>query len=85
MVSVKWCKKSDKKYFPSIANPVSKWVKECQICVQDKRIDNSQITLELIRKPEWDFSPEDIMQIDLAPELSPSSCYENIITAVDVF
>ena len=25
------------------------------------------------------------MQIDLLPELPPSGCYENIITAIDVF
>ena len=35
--------------------------------------------------PEWDLGPEDLMQIDLLPELPPSGGYENIITAIDVF
>ena len=74
-----------KYYFPSIANHVRKWVKKCQTCVKDKRIDNPQITPELISKPEWDLVLEDIMQIDLLPELPPNVSYENIITAIDVF
>ena len=35
--------------------------------------------------PELDLVPEDVMQIDLLPELPPSGGYENIITAIDVF
>ena len=32
-----------------------------------------------------DLGIEDLMQIDLLQELPPSGCYENIITAIDVF
>ena len=48
MVSLKWCKQSDKKN----ASHVRKRVEDCQIGVQDKRIDNSQITPELLSTPE---------------------------------
>ena len=74
-----------KNYFPSIATYVRNWVRDCQICIQDKRINNTRITPELIHIPEWDLGPKDLMQIDLLPELPPSGGYENIITAKDVF
>ena len=74
-----------KYYFPSIAPYVRNWVRDCEICIHDKRINNTRITPELIHIPEWDLGPEDLMQIDLLPELPPSGGYENIITAIDVF
>ena len=74
-----------KYYFPTIATYVRNWVCDCEICIQDKRINNTRITPELIHIPEWDIAPEDLMQIDLLPQLPPSGGYENIITAIDVF
>ena len=74
-----------KYYFPSIATYVRNWVRKCEICVQDKRINNTRITPELIHIPKWDLGPEDLMQIDLLPEWPPSGGYENIMTAIDVF
>ena len=74
-----------KYYFPSIATYVRNWVRDCEICNQDKRINNTRITPEIIHIPEWDPGPEDLMQIDLLPELPPSGGYENIITAIEVF
>ena len=74
-----------KYYFPSIATYVRNRVRDCEICIQDKRISKTRITPELIHIPEWDLGPEDLMQIDLLPELPPSGGYENIITAIDVF
>ena len=71
-------------YFPSIATYVRNWVRDCEICIQDKRINNTQITPELIHIPERDLGPEDLMQINLLPEIPPSGGYENIITAIDV-
>ena len=72
-------------YFPSIATYVRNWVRDCEICIQYKRINNTRITPELILIPEWDLGPEDLIQIDLLPELPPSGGYENIITAKGVF
>ena len=74
-----------KYYFSSIATYVRNWVRDSEICIQDKCINNTQITPELMHFPEWDLGPEDLMQIDLLPELPPSGGYENIITAIDVF
>ena len=74
-----------KYYFPSIATYVRNWVRDCEICIQEKRKNNTRITPELVRISEWDLGPEDLKQIDLLPELPPSGGYENIITAKDVF
>ena len=74
-----------KYYFRSIANYVRNWVRDCEICIQDKRINNTRITPELFHIPEWDLGPEDLMQINLLPEIPPSGGYENIIMAIDVF
>ena len=70
-----------KYYFPSIAPYVRSWVRDCEICIHDKRINNTRNTPELFHIPEWDLGREDLMQIDLLPELPPSGEYENIITA----
>ena len=74
-----------KYYFPSIATYVRNRVRDCEICIQDKRINNTRIAPESIHVPEWDLGPEDLMQINLLPELPPSGGYENIITTIDVF
>ena len=74
-----------KYYFPSITTYVRNWVRDCEICIQDKRIKNTRIFPELIHIPEWDLGPEDLMQINLLTELPPGGGYENIITAIDVF
>ena len=53
-----------KYYFPSIATYVRNWVRDCEICFQDKRINNTRVTPDLIHIPEWDLGPEDLMKID---------------------
>ena len=84
-ISKKLQKIRQKYYFPSIATYVRNWVRDCEICIQDKRINNTRITPELFHIPEWDLGPEDLMQMDVLPELPPSGGYENIITAIDAF
>ena len=71
--------------FPSIATYVRNWVRKSEICIQDKRINNTRITFELIHIPERDLGQGVFMQINLLPELPPSGGYENVITAIDVF
>ena len=56
-----------KYYFPSIATYVKNWVRDCEICIRDKRINNTRITPELFPYPRM----EELMQIDLLPELPP--------------
>ena len=72
-------------YFPPIATYARNWVRDCEIGIQDKRINNAWVTPELIHISQWDLGPEDLLQIDLLPGLPASGGYENIITAIDVF
>ena len=74
-----------KYYFPSISTYVRNCIRDCKICIQDKRIKNTGITPEIFHIPYWDLGLGDLMQIDLLPELPPSGGYEIIITAIDVF
>ena len=71
--------------FPSLATYVRNWVRDFEICIQDIRINNKRITPELIHILEWDLRAEELMQIDLFPELPPCGGSEKIITAIDVF
>ena len=72
-------------YNPSMAKHVKRCVKGCEQCAKNKRLPNATITPELLNLPEWDLGPEDAMQIDLLPILSPSAINENVLTAIDVF
>ena len=74
-----------KYYSTNVAKYVKKWVEVCAQCAKDKRVPNAAITPELLNLPEWDFGPEDAMQIDLLPNLPPIGGYENVLTAIDVF
>ena len=59
----------------SLQKYVKNWVCDCEVCNQDRRIKNTQITPDLIHIPEWHLGPEYLMQIDLLPELPPSEVY----------
>ena len=74
-----------KYYYPCMAKYIKKWVSNCQVCIQTKRINNDLLRTELLNCPEWDLGPEDILQIDILPNLPSSGGYDHIITAIDVF
>ena len=74
-----------KYYYPCMAKYIKKWVSNCQVCIQTKRINNDLLRTELLNCPEWDLGPEDILQMDILPNLPPSGGYDHIITAIDVF
>ena len=74
-----------KYYYPCMAKYIKKWVSNCQVCIQTKRINNDPLRTELLNCPEWDLGPEDILQMDILPNLPPSASYDHIITAIDVF
>ena len=74
-----------KYYYPCIAEYIKKWVSNCQICIQTKRINNDLLRTELLNCPEWDLGPEDILQMDILPNLPPIGGYDHIIAAIDVF
>ena len=61
------------------------WVMSCEQCIRESRIDCSFTRPPLQNPNEHITAPEDAMQIDLVPELTPSGGYENIVTAMDVF
>ena len=68
-----------KYYYPCLAKHIKNWVQNCQMCIQNKRINNDLLKTELLN------CPEDILQMDILPNLLPSGGFDNIITAIDVF
>ena len=68
-----------------MAKYIKKWVSNCQICIQPKRINNDLLKTDFLNCPEWDLGPEDTLQMDILPNLPPSGGYDHIITAIDVF
>ena len=52
-------------YFPSVAAYVRDWVRDCEICIQDKHGNYMRTSPELFNNPEWDLAPEGFMKIDL--------------------
>ena len=78
-ISKKMQELRQKYYFSSIATYAR------NLCIEDKRIHNTRITLDIIHIPDWDLGPEDFLQFDLLAELPPCGVYETLITAVDFF
>ena len=68
-----------KYYYPCMAKYIKKWVSNCQICIQTKHINNDLPRIEHNYCPEWDFGPEDILQMDILPNLPPSGGYDHIL------
>ena len=59
------CYKKFAKNTTTWAKHVKKWVEGCETCARDNRVPNNTIKPELLNLPEWDFGPEDGMQIDI--------------------
>ena len=75
----------EKYYFPKMAQLIREWVMSWEQFIRESRIDRSLTRPPLQNLNEHITAPEDAMQIDLVPELPPTSGYENIVTAMDVF
>ena len=56
----------------------------CEQCIRESQIDRSLTHPPLQNPNEHITAPEDTLQIDLVPELPPSSGCENIVTVMDV-
>ena len=57
----------------------------CKQCLRGSQI-NRQLARPALQNPiEYITAPEDVMQKDLVPGLSPSGGYDNIVIAMDVF
>ena len=75
----------EKYYYPNMAKLIREWVLSCEQRFRESR-HNPRLTRPPLPNPnEYITAPEDAMQIDLEPGLPPSSGYENIVTAIDVF
>ena len=76
---------SIKVLLPGLAKRIRQWVMQCEDCIKYKRINNSQIRSKLINATEHVLDPEDILEIDILPNLPNSAGYQNIVTMIDVF
>ena len=68
-----------------MAKLIRQWVMSCEQCIRESRVGD-RLTQPALQNPkEHITAPEEAMQIDLVPDLPPSSGYENIVTPIDVF
>ena len=74
-----------KYYYPGLAKRIKQWVMQCEDCIKYKKINNSQIRPKMINNTEHVLGPEDILEIDILPNLPNSAGYQNIVTMIDVF
>ena len=74
-----------KYYNPGLAERIKQWVLQCEDCIKYKRIHSSQIRPKKINNTEHVLGPEDILEIDIQPNLRNSAGYQNIVTMIDVF
>ena len=72
-------------YYPGLAKRIKQWVLQCEDCIKYKRINNSQIRPKMINNTEHVLGPEDILEIDILPNLPNSARYQNTITMIHVF
>ena len=75
----------EKYYYPKMAQLIRDWVMSCKRCLKESLI-NPLLTRPPLQNANKHITvPEDALQIDLVPGLTPSGGYENIVTAMDAF
>ena len=74
-----------KYYHPGLAKHIKRWVTSCQECIKCKRINTRQIRRKMINPTDFSMGPEDILEIDILPNLPSSAGYQHTITMIDVF
>ena len=74
-----------KYYYPGLAKRIKQWVMQCQDCIKYRRINNNQIRPKMINNTEHVLGPEDLLEIDILPNLTNSAGYQNIVTMIGVF
>ena len=74
-----------KYYYANMAQPIRQMVMSCEQGIRESRVNDRLTRPALLNPSEHITAPEDAMQIDLVPELPPSSGHENIVTAMVVF
>ena len=68
-----------------MAQSNKEWDETCEQCIRELKIDCRLNCLPLQHPKKHIATAEDAMQINLMPQLRPSSGYENTVTAMDVF
>ena len=68
---------SSKQYYPGLAKRIKQWVLKCEDCIKYKRIRNNQIRPKMINT-EHVLGPEDILEIDILPNLPNSAGYQTL-------
>ena len=72
-------------YYSGLAKRIRQRVRQCEDCIKYKRINSSQIRPKMINNTEHVLGPEDILQIDILPNLPNSAGYQSIVTMIVVF
>ena len=75
------CRSKD--YCPRLAERIKQWEQNCEDCIKYKRINNCQIRPKMINNTDHVLEPEDILQIDILPNLPNSAGYQNIVTMIE--
>ena len=73
-----------KYYYPGLAERIRQWLLQCKDCFEYKRISNNQFRPKMIKNTENVLGPEDILEIDILPNLPNSAGYQNIVAMIDV-
>ena len=63
---------------------IREWVMSCEQCIRESQINQCPNRLHLQSPIVHVTAPEEALQINLVPELPPSSGFENIAKAMDV-
>ena len=74
-----------KYYYPDSASHIKQWITNCQDCIKYKRINARLTRPKIIDPKEFSLEPEDILGIDILPNLPNSAGYQHIVTMIDVF
>ena len=61
------------------------WVQTCKDCIKYEKINNCQNRPKIINNTEHVLGPENILEIDILPNLPNKAGYQNIFTMIDVF
>ena len=64
---------------------IKQWLLQCEDCIKYKTINNNHIRPKMINHTEHVLGPEDILEIDILPNLPNSAGYQNILVVIDVF
>ena len=71
-----------KYYYPGLGKRIKQWVMQYEDSIIYKKIHSSQIRPKMINITEHVLGPEEILEIDIPPNLLNSAGYQNIVTMI---